>query len=156
MFDDNGEPYRRRVTDRGGEDDYAGPYRRRQGDSNWIKLLPVASGLMVILIGWGVSVESRIGTMAAVQTERAPIITRHSQQISQLFDLEKDPSPKPEAKIILDKLEAEHTQMDNRVLRLEERFNNFHQFILQVMPKQMVVPPSKRGSMPFTLEGERG
>lgn len=135
MFDENGERY-----------------QRRAGDPFWLKLAPVGSGLALALFGWGVSVENRIGTIQAIQAERTIKVAAIEERISEVAKAAYDPAPKPQAKVMIDQLEVEHTRMDSRLDRLEERFNNFHQFLIQTKP--VIVPPSKRGALPFKPEDQ--
>lgn len=130
MLDENGQPYARRRFD-------------------GFMLLPIAGSLMIAIGGWGVSVESRINAMSVIQQERAPVIIRHSQEIGELYALARDPEPRPKAKVILDQMMSDHAHHEDRINRLEERLSNLHQFLLQVKP---VVPPSRRGQLPFTPE----
>jgi iron-sulfur cluster repair protein YtfE (RIC family) len=82
------------------------------------------SGIAIVLLGWGVSVEGRIGSMSTIQTERTSVISHQSQEISQLYDLVRDPSPKPETKVEIEGMKIDHERMDQRLGRLEERMNN--------------------------------
>lgn len=128
-------------------------YCRRYTDQVVGKAIPIVISLAAILFGWGISVETRIGNIATTQQERAPVISNLRTDIAQLYDLVRDPSPKPETRVMIEQMEATHRRHEEQINRLEERFNNFHQFILQVMPNKMI-PPSKRGQAPFKPEDQ--
>jgi hypothetical protein len=40
------------------------------------------------------------------------------------------PSPKPETKVAVEVQKAEYEQLDERIMRLEERLNSLHNYIL--------------------------
>lgn len=128
-------------------------YCRRYTDKTMGKIVPIILSVGGVLLGWGISVETRVGNIATTQQERAPIIAGYGRDIARLFELAHDPTPRPQAKVMLDQMASEHRLHEDRINRLEERFNNFHQFILQVMPSKMV-PLSKRGSAPFKPEDQ--
>lgn len=131
-------------------------FRRREWDY-LMKFLPTVVGTTLFaLSAWGVSIEVRLNTLNAVQQERAPLLTKANEDISQLYDLVKDPSPKAETKVEMDSMQDNMKQLADRIDRMDERLSNLHQFLLQTMkPPQPVMPPSKRGMAPFTPE-DRG
>lgn len=131
MFDENGEPY-----------------RRRSKDPIWRFFIPVAGTALISLVGWGVSVETRINRISVLEQERATFIEK-------LEVATREPPTRPEIKIQLEQGQQAIDKLWQRIDRLEERFNNFHQFILQVMPKHPQPPLGKRGMAPFQLE-DRG
>lgn len=133
MFDENGDAH-----------------RRRKADPWWRFLIPVGGSLTIALFSWGVSLETRISNMAAIQLERGPVIGKMQAQLDAVEQVANDPSPRPEAKVMINRIETAHEHLEERLNRLEERFNNFHQFLLQVKPT--IIPPSKRGEHPFKLE----
>ena len=134
MFDENGERHQRRQFD------------------GW-KLVPLGGTISIALFGWGVSVETRLGTIQSIQAERTVTVAGIQRDIETLDEAVHDPAPRPQAKVLFDRMDADFRSLDNRLNRLEERFNNFHTFLLQVRPT--IMPPSRRGEAPFKLE-ERG
>lgn len=126
MFDENGEPY-----------------RRRSKDPLWRFFIPVVGTATLSLIGWGISVETRINRISVLEQERAAFIDK-------LEVATREPPTRPEIKIQLEQDQQAIDTLGRRIDRLEERFNNFHTFLLQSRPT--IVPPSKRGSLPFRLE----
>lgn len=128
-------------------DDNGKPHQRRARDPIWRFFIPVAGTVALSLIGWGVSVENRVTAMASVQVERGPKLTKLADDVAELLMVSRDPSSKPQTK-------TELYQLEQRINRLEERFNNIHIYLLQVArPVTPVVPPSKRGELPFKVDG---
>jgi hypothetical protein len=76
-----------------------------------------------------------------------------STEISELLVKASDPSTKPETQKAIKQLWEDHDRLSSRIDRLDERFNNFHQFLLQTRPQTF--PLGRRGSAPFTLD-DRG
>ena len=132
-FDENGERHRRRQFD------------------GW-KLLPLGGTFVVAIFSWGISVENRLSNVSATQQERGPMLRQMKDDLGELSLLVHDPSTKPETKKEITQLWTDHDRLGAKIDRLEERFNNFHQFLLQT--KQPVVPPSKRGALPFKLDDQ--
>lgn len=126
MFDESGEPYRRRAK-----------------DPLWRFFIPALATVLISLVGWGVSVETRINRVFVLEEERATFIEK-------LEVATRDPALRPEIRLQFEQNQQDIDKMSRRIDRLEERFNNFHTFLLQSRPA--VVPPSKRGALPFQLE----
>ena len=108
------------------------------------KMLPVMSSALFLAIGWGISVETRIGNMATTQAERAPRIVTLENQVSNLDVMVRDPAPKAETKVEMDAMKDDHKQLSDRLDRLEDRVNNLHNYILSAPPKMLM----KRGELP--------
>lgn len=128
MFDESGEPY-----------------RRRQGDPWWRFFIPVAGTAVLSLFGWGISINQRINNLELVQAERTSLIAKIGTALA-------DPVMKPELRDQFEQEEIKIDRLEQRVDRLDERINNFHQYLLQARPTVPVVPLSKRGGMAFTPE----
>ena len=135
MFDENGERHQRRAWD------------------GW-KIMPMVVGPALGLLAWGVSVETRLVNIQAIQSDRTPKIAKIENELTELALKVYDPSTKPETKKEISQLWSDHDKLGARIDRLEERFNNFHQFLLQTRPS--IVPFGRRGDAPFRPEvGEK-
>lgn len=133
MFDENGERYRRRVFD------------------GW-KILPLTVGPALGLLAWGISVETRLSAITVTQIERGPQIAKMREDMDDMKIRVYDPSTKPETKKEISQLWSDLDKMGARIDRIEERFNNFHQFLIQTRPN--AVPLGRRGDGPFKPEVE--
>ena len=131
MYDENGQKFARRQWD------------------GW-KILPMAIAPMIALFAWGVSVETRLTNILAVQADRTPKIAKIQEDLADLAIKVYDPSMKPEAAKAFKQVWEDHDRLSSRIDRIEERFNNFHQFLLQTRPS--VFPPGRRGEGPFVPE----
>lgn len=104
-------------------------------------LVPTVMSIAV----WSFNLQTRIETIATKQEERGPRLAAIERDIDTLTQIARDPSPRPEAKIALDGLRADHKRVEDRLDRLEERINGLHQFIINAPLKLM---PGRRGALP--------
>lgn len=139
MYDDDGKEYRRRYSD--------------QGLTKWA--VSMSGPILLGLFSWGITVEIRLNNMATVQQERGPIFKRIDERLALVEAVAGDPAPRPQAKVMLDRMHEDHDHMMSRIDRLEERFNNFHQFLLQAAPT--LARPGRKGELSPVIEmGNRG
>jgi hypothetical protein len=132
---------------------------RRRFDEWTFRGVSLLYPIVIAMAGWALTLETRISEIATQQAERGPRIAAMEALISQLHDAIHDPSPKPETKVAIEALKAEHERLDDRVTRLEERLNSLHSYILAlpVRPGPYAPPrPSKRGDLHQELPFETG
>jgi hypothetical protein len=118
-------------------------------------LFPIVLGIA----GWALTLETRISEIVTQLAERGPRLAAIETLVSQLHDAIHDPSPKPETKVEIAALKAEHERLDERVTRLEERLNALHNYILAlpVRPGPYAPPgPSRRGDLGLELPFDKG
>lgn len=120
----------------------------RRNFDGW-KLLPLVGSFGMAIFSWGISVETRLGSLTAMQTERAPILERLQGDVSDLQIAVGNKALPPEMAKSLDKLWDDHNKFRERLEYFDTRVNNLHQFLLQKPPINL---PSRRGEGPFRLE----
>jgi hypothetical protein len=109
---------------------------RRRFDEWTFRGVTLLFPIVFAMAGWALTLETRISEISTQQAERGPRIAALEAMVSKLHDAVHDPSPKPETKVAIEALKAEHERLDERVTRLEERLNNIHNniFALPVRP----------------------
>ena len=130
------------------------PNHLSQTDCMW-RVFPIVAGLGVTLVGWGVTIETRLANINTIQLERTVKIAAMDKTVSDLIKDVANPAPKPETKIQLEQMSSDHDKMETRLDRVEERMNNLHDFMMQVAPGIIKQTPAKRGSYgPFKLDDQ--
>lgn len=130
------------------ENDHEEAILRRRFDEWSFRAITILVPLVIAIVGWSFALSARIEAIATKQEERGPKIASLEHQIEVLEQIARDPSPRPEAKIAIAAIKADHDKMDERVTRLEDRVNNLHNYMmaLPVRPSPApYAPPSKRG-----------
>lgn len=95
-----------------------------------IKNYGVVLVVIVALIGWGVSVEGRLHDLQERQVVCRENSANTSKRVDDLWTYAHDPKPKPEAVVALDTIKAEQQRHDAEILRLEDRVNNLHNYLM--------------------------
>jgi hypothetical protein len=142
-------------------DRYTGPERRDPDDFDsavrghisacaW-KTFPFVMSGFIATFGWGVSIETRINNIQTIQAERTIKMAAVDVRLSDIAKAAYDPAPKPETKVAVEALRADHNSMMDKIDRLEDRVNNLHNFLLQLPPRPAPLP-SRRGMAPFKPE----
>jgi hypothetical protein len=124
---------------------------RRRFDEWTFRGVSLLFPMVLAMAGWALTLETRISEISTQLAERGPRIVAIETLVAQLHDAIHDPSPKPETKVAIDALKAEHEHLDDRVTRLEERLNSLHNYILAlpIRPGPYAPPtPSRRGDLP--------
>lgn len=105
----------------------------------FLGLIPVA----LAISGWVLSLESRIQVIDARQQERTGRFDNLEHMLGEMEKQISDPSPKPETKIAIEGLRRDMDNTHEEIVRLNERLNNLHNFLLQTPPFK---PNTRRGS----------
>jgi hypothetical protein len=131
---------------------------RRRFDEWTFRGVSLLFPIVLATAGWALTLETRISEISTQQAERGPRIAMEAL-VSQLHDAIHDPSSKPETKVAIDALKAEHDHLDDRITRLEERLNSLHNYILAlpVRPSPYSLPmPSRRGDLNLEMLPDKG
>ena len=131
---------------------------RRRFDEWTFRGVTLIVPIVIALAGWALTLQIRLQEISTKQEERGPRIAAIERDIDVLNTIARDPAPKPETRVELQQMEQSHKRLETRLDRLEERFNNFHQFLLQAGPTIMKPPqpPGRRGETPLIDLGNRG
>lgn len=112
--------------------------------NDWQSKAIVAMVPVVIAVaGWSISLENRIQVIDARQSERTSRFDHLEQMLTQVNRAVMDPAPKPETKIAIESLRRDMDNSHEEIVRLNERLNNLHNFLLQTPPFK---PQGKRGT----------
>jgi hypothetical protein len=95
------------------------------------KALALVLPAIIAIGGWAFSMEGRLQRTMAQQEERGPRIVHIEAMLEELAKEIRDPSASPETRVALDGLRHDVERLDQRMMRLEERINGLHQFLLQ-------------------------
>lgn len=93
-------------------------------------LIPVG----MAVLGWALTLETRLQSAIARQEERGPRINRIEEELYALRDSAKDPSTRVRIESVqreLDELRKVDGLSSHRLDRIEERLNALHTFIIQ-------------------------
>lgn len=141
-----------RDEDDDGAFDDEGNRRRRRACDGYIKMaVPFMGTAAIAILGWAVSLETRIGNISSIQVERAGVLGKIQAQLDRVDAMASDPAPKAETKIEMVAIHKEHEIMDGRVDRLETRLNYIHNYLMALPirppPAPLLPAPSKRGDI---------
>lgn len=120
------------------------------------KTFPFVMTVFMATFGWGVTVQTRLANIETIQAERTIKVAALDVRMNDIAKVAYDPAPKPETKVAVEALRAEHSNLMDKVDRLEDRVNALHNFLLQIpLPKTAL--PARRGSLSPVIElGNRG
>lgn len=112
------------------------------GPPHWVgRAIVVMIPVGVAVIAWSFNMESRLQAVSSRFDERGNRITSLETRMSMAEMRIADPSPKPEARVMIDDIRREMSEMRekdkalfDRQQRLDDRLNNLHLYLMTFAP----------------------